>query len=390
MQERLVAGQEVGGSSPSGNTREYADVMGRRNLVLVAAALVLIAVVVAVVSARRVRARPGDATFVLVDEAGRNLDTVAYFEVDGDDGSGFKSFLLTEGRHTLRVRPVTPHLPMSHEFTFEPFTVRLSVAGPEAPGTQEIPVKVSGALAWRLAVAVARTAAEPRSHAVEVELSWPDGGAAAGVPLRCLGHELVTNERGRAVCAPVSAVGVTIWARTPGLVATADLSGDEEEVALTLEPAMALRLVVLDGGARTPIAVNSKRLQQEVIAQFARPVVVTAPIDRTIVCAGHPPFGACDVVVPPPDGGARSIALAMGDEGRVRFEPRSRGSPVASLVVYLDRVKSDVSPGPTQTYAALPGQHVLVLNTGTGPERIELVFHVDAGAETELGVLELQ
>jgi hypothetical protein len=70
--------------------------MGRRNLVLVAAALVLIAVVVAVVSARRVRARPGDATFVLVDEAGRNLDTVAYFEVDGDDGSGFKSFLLTE------------------------------------------------------------------------------------------------------------------------------------------------------------------------------------------------------------------------------------------------------------------------------------------------------
>lgn len=276
---------------------------------------------------------------------------------------------------------------------------RIEAKNESGEGAAEVRIDVRAAPQPAVRVHATRYPPPPPKpkRALAVKVVDSSGAPVADAGVSCIAPEwgyTRTGADGRGACQlPLdSPLPMLVKTQVGGAVADAKPQDWSSEVVLTLHGAMTIRGVVLgDAGTSPSLQVCSKE-QLELVAftppEFVLPGQASV---RTILCvhAGETKLG-CAVVLPVPDGEVQTT-IPLGAPGSARFKVYVRGQPVASPVLYVDRMSTRAPmEGGVVVLTLVPGQHVLVVNVSDGPERYEAVITVEAGRAADLGRIDLQ
>lgn len=342
---------------------------------------------------RPLTVRPGKVRFELRDAWGRPWPEPATIWVDpvgaGDESTEFE---VREGELKLVVRPppvVGPDgMRCGTTTPFEHGSMALRVEGSAATTTQTVTLRLGPSVSEGLSSLVKERYDDfEATRTVTVTVELPDGGPAGKVWVTCDDELTVTDEQGKASCGRRKGA--------VGLRAGVDGVGAAEEVAETdahatlrvVAPTAQLHVVArTSSAARSQFVIRSKDFSKGFLVSTPELFVPAVPRARFIVCL-EAAEAACEVVVPPLEGGLIDVVLEPGPLGELEFIASTVDGVVPTPIVYLDRNQRPEVKGPTIRLPVSPGRHVLVLNVHGGPERYETLVTIDSGKTTSLGTV---
>lgn len=353
--------------------------------VTIAVALVLIGF--ALVHVLRPRFSPGPLELRIVDRAGRAPRELYQLTLDDDQRLlvwTSARLTLTPGEHRITL---TPWEPSSSKSKSSALTLRVieDATSPNRP--LELPV---GDGLLKRFFSRTRPPPAPVPTPMHLRVSLPGGAPAAGAWYTCEDDVWNLDADGEGEC-PGTSPWKSIHVGTGALGGSFPFSVGP--TALELAPAVNFKPRVSTPDARPVrprgihLTINSTN---QVIDRWYSSTKVLLPglaQERAIACLKLDELSACDVI--PADGGTYEPEMRLSSDAQVIFTAMSNGAPMTKVIVYVDRVRTDLR-GPPSTMMVSPGRHVLVLNSALSEARHERIFEITSGQVLDLGELALE
>ncbi|MGV3625229.1 MAG: hypothetical protein ACO1OB_30740 [Archangium sp.] len=350
---------------------------------VIAGALVVLAF--AVFRARPRRFAPGKLEVRIVDEDGHIVPWVYTLTVDGVDERAGESAQLTlaEGRHRISARLSPAPDSASSE------VVRVLVTR-DAPSPNPVLELRVGASKPQLALAKLGIAPSTSKPVIPVSTITPERRPLAGGWYSCGEDVMTLDAKGRGECpGSDSIIEIRAGAGDLGGVTWSHLNRGDIFVRRAIN--FAPRARAIDGRSVQTrglhLTVNSTNQSVDHWYSSWNVVLPGLEDERAIACFTLDELSACDVI--PQGSGLYQPDVVLGLPAEVTFTPTLEGKPVTKWIVYLDRIRTDVTTERV-TLPVSPGRHVLVLNADDTSARHELVFQISPEQKLDLGELPLE